>query len=76
MIVSTVRWIPSYVLDSYEVNSSFFYILLTLFLDITLIGDQLEAQLFYIIRLFQSCTCFEQTRAHHQEVNLLIQHLV
>jgi hypothetical protein len=25
--------------------------------------------LLYIIRLFQSSTCFERTRAHHQEVN-------
>ena len=33
------------------------------------LGDQLDAQLFYIIRLFQSSTCFEQTRAHHQEIN-------
>ena len=35
----------------------------------TLENDQLEAQLFYfIIRLLQSSTCFEQRRAHHQEV--------
>ena len=27
-----------------------------------------DAQFFYIIRLFQSSTRFEQTRAHHQEV--------
>ena len=27
--------------------------------------------LFNIIRLFQSSTCFEQTRAHHQEVNCI-----
>ena len=33
------------------------------------VGDQLDAQLFYIIRLFQSSTCFEQRGAHHQEVN-------
>ena len=36
-----------------------------------LIGDQLDAQFFYIIRLFQSSICFEQTRAHHQEVNCI-----
>ena len=36
-----------------------------------LVGDQLEAKFFYIIRLFQSSTCFEQTRAHHQEVNCI-----
>ena len=36
-----------------------------------LVGDQLDAQFFYIISLFQSSTCFEQTRAHHQEVNCI-----
>jgi len=36
---------------------------------ITLVNDQLEAQLFYfIIRLLQSSTCFERCSAHHQEV--------
>ena len=34
-----------------------------------LVNDQLDAQLFYfVIRLLQSSTCFEQRRAHHQEV--------
>ena len=38
---------------------------------LTLINDQLDAQLFYfIIRLLQSSACFEQRRAHHQEVTL------
>ena len=36
-----------------------------------LVGDQPDAQFFYIIRLFQSSTCFEQTRAHHQEVSCI-----
>ena len=36
-----------------------------------LVGDQFDAQLFYIIRLFQSCTCFEQTSANHQEVKCI-----
>jgi len=37
--------------------------------DLTLVTDQLGAQLFYfIIRLLQSSMCFEQRRAHHQEV--------
>ena len=35
------------------------------------VGDQLDAQFFYIIRLFQSSTCLEQTRAHHHEVNCI-----
>ena len=36
-----------------------------------LVGDQIDVQFFYIILLFQSSTCFEQTRAHHQEVNCI-----
>ena len=46
-----------------------FNVLLTVHLSITLVNDQLDAQLLYfIIRLLQSSTCFEQRRAHHQEV--------
>jgi len=38
---------------------------------ITLVNDQLHAQLLYfIMRLLQSSTCFKQHRAHHQEVKL------
>ena len=49
----------------------FFYVSLTVHFSITLVNDQLDAQLFYfIIRLLQSSTCFEQRRAHHQEVKL------
>ena len=49
----------------------FFDVLLTVHLCITLVNDQLDAQFFYfIIRLLQSSTCFEQRRAHHQEVKL------
>ena len=36
-----------------------------------MVGDRLDAQFFYIIHLFQSSTCFEQTRAHHEEVNCI-----
>ena len=40
-------------------------------LNLNLVNDQLDAQFFYfIIRLLQSSTCFEQRRAHHQEVRL------
>jgi len=40
-------------------------------LSITLVNDQLNAQLLYfIIRSLQSSTCFEQHHAHHQEVKL------
>ena len=35
---------------------------------ITLVNDQLDAQLLYfIIRLLQSSTCLKQRRTHHQE---------
>jgi len=40
-------------------------------LSITLVNDQIDAHLFcFIIRLLQSSTCFEQHRAHRQEVKL------
>ena len=46
-----------------------FNVLLTVHLGITLVNGQLDAQFFYfIIHLLQSSTCFEQRRAHHQEV--------
>ena len=36
-----------------------------------LVNGQLDAQFFYfIIRVLQSSTCFEERRAHHQEVKL------
>ena len=39
--------------------------------DFFLVNDQLDAQLLYfIIRLLQPSTCFEQRRAHHQDVKL------
>ena len=54
-------------------NNIFMYfdVLLTVHLSIILVNDKLDAQFFYyIIRLLQSSTCFEQRLAHHQEVNL------
>ena len=49
----------------------FFYVFLTVHLSIILANNQLDAQLLYfIILLLQSSTCFEQRRAHHQEVIL------
>jgi hypothetical protein len=33
-------------------------------------NDQLDAQFFFIVFLFQFSTCFEQPRAHHQENRL------
>ena len=48
-----------------------FDVLLTVHLSLTLVNDQLDGKFFYfIIRLLQSSTCFEQRRAHHQEVKL------
>jgi len=49
----------------------FFFVLLTLHFNITLANDQLDTQfIYFIICLLQSSTCFEQRRAHHQEVKL------
>jgi len=49
----------------------FFYVLLTVHLSTILVNNQLDAQLLYfILRLLKSSTCFEQRRAHHQEVKL------
>ena len=48
-----------------------FNVLLTVHISIHLVNDQIDAQFFYfIIRLLQSSTGFEQRRAHHQEVRL------
>ena len=57
------------VTEMYTVRS--FDVLLTEHLSIILANDQLDAQfLYFIILLLQSSTCFEQRRAHHQEVKL------
>jgi hypothetical protein len=48
-----------------------FDILLTVHLSVILVNDQLDAQILcFTISLLQSSTCFEQHRAHHQEVKL------
>jgi len=44
-----------------------FYVLLTVNPGIILVRNQLDAQFFFVICLFQFSTCFEQPRAHHQE---------
>jgi len=48
----------------------FFYVSLTVHLSITLVNDQLDAQI--LVHLLQSstCTCFEQCLAHPQDVKL------
>jgi len=47
-----------------------FYVLLTLHLGSVLVNNQLDAQFFFRIYLFQSSTCFEHPCAHHQENQL------
>ena len=38
---------------------------------LNIVNDQLDAQFpYFIMRLLESSTCFEQRRAHHQEVEL------
>ena len=61
-----------YSMPPYQNGQDFYFdILLTAHLSITLANDKLDAQfLYFIIRLLQSSTCFEQRRAHHQEVKL------
>ena len=50
-------------------GNQFFEVSLTVHLSITLVNEQRDAQFFhFIIRLLQSSTCFEQSRAYHQEV--------
>jgi hypothetical protein len=39
-------------------------------LGIILVNDQHDTQFFFLVCLFQSATCFEQPRAHHQENQL------
>ena len=52
-------------------RGTIFNVLLTVRLGLTLVNDKLDARLLYfIISLLQSSTCFEQRRAHHQEVKL------
>jgi hypothetical protein len=60
-------------IESSLLSASFyveFYVLLTVHLGIILVNDRLDAQFFFLICLFQSSSCFEQPRAHHQENQL------
>ena len=47
-----------------------FYVLLTVLLDLVLVNNQLDAQFFFRIYLFQFSTCFEHPCAHHQKNQL------
>jgi hypothetical protein len=44
-----------------------FYVLLKVRLGIIFVNDQLDAQFFFRIYLFQISICFEHPCAHHQE---------
>ena len=46
------------------------YVLLTVHLGIILVNNRIDAQFFFLIRLFKLSTCFEQHSAHHQENQL------
>jgi len=48
----------------------FLYVLLTVHLGSVLVNNQLDAQFFFHIYLFQFSTCFEYPCAHHQENQL------
>ena len=68
---SPVSWKRISISRTMEKNACFITFFLAVHLSIILVNDQLEAKFFYfIIRLLQSSTCFEQRRAHHQEVKL------
>jgi len=47
-----------------------FYVLLTVHLGSFLVNNQLDAQFFFLIYLFQFSTCFKHPCAHHQENQL------
>jgi len=49
---------------------SVFYVLLTVDLGSVLANNQLGAQFFFLMYLFQISTCFEHPFAHHQENQL------
>jgi len=51
-------------------NATEFYVLLTVHLGSVLVNNQLDAQFFFHIYLFQFSTCFEHSCAHHQENQL------
>jgi hypothetical protein len=52
---------------SYFIFVCFFNVLLTVHIGKIPVNDQLDAQFFFLLRLFQFSICFEQPRAHHQE---------
>jgi hypothetical protein len=65
-IVSATR---SLTLDTAEgvYKKKLFYVLFTVHLGSILVNNQIDAQFFFRVYLFQFYTCFEHPRAHHQE---------
>jgi hypothetical protein len=63
---SWTRWSPNY--GRMAKRSSFGFVGATYIF--FLVNDQLDAQFFFLICLYQFSTCFEQPRAHHQENQL------
>jgi len=51
-------------------SASELYILLIVHLVKIFVNNQLDAQFFFLINLYQFSTCFEQPCAHHQESQL------
>ena len=61
------KWWETFLTNTAHVK---FYVLLTTHLGSVLINNQLDAQFFLLIYLFQFSTCFEHPCAHHQENQL------
>ena len=65
MKTCTCLFLPTYPQRDYD-----FYDLLTVHLGSILVNNQLDAQFFFHIYLFQFSTCFKHPCAHHQENQL------
>jgi hypothetical protein len=61
------KWRETFITNAVHVK---FYVLLTVHLGSVLVNNQLEAQFFFRIYLFQFSICFEHPCAHHQENQL------
>jgi len=70
-MVSTLDWNLEIIgFKSLYTHSFLFYALLSVHLGSILVNNQLEAQFFFRIYIFQFYTCFEHPCAHHQENQL------
>ena len=67
-VMQVEYFILVFLFNNYHRNFAF---LLTVHRSVNLVNDQLDAKFsYFIIYLLQSSTCFEQLRAHRQEVKL------